>query len=70
MEQKHDNVNVKMSHIKNGFSWNPSRCICENDKFLKSIFDTSVIGCDKFISVKFGSHRGDGMSSVTQLHHW
>ena len=26
-------------------------CICENDKYLKSIADTSVITCDEVISV-------------------
>ena len=26
---------------KKDYSWNPSICICENDKYLKSILDTS-----------------------------
>ena len=30
---------------KNGHSWNPSTCICENSKYLKSIADTSVTEC-------------------------
>ena len=28
----------------------PSTCIFHKDKYLKSIVDTSVIACDKFIS--------------------
>ena len=31
---------------KKGCCWNPSRCICENSKYLKSIVDTSVIECN------------------------
>ena len=30
---------------KKDYGWNPSTCICENDKYLKSIADTSVIAC-------------------------
>ena len=33
------------------YSWNPSTCICENSKYLKSIADTSVIECDKILTV-------------------
>ena len=33
------------------YGWNPSICFCENDKYLKSIADTSVIMCDEVISV-------------------
>ena len=36
---------------KKGYSWNPSRCTCENSKNLKIITDTSVITCDDIISV-------------------
>ena len=36
---------------KKDYSWNPSTCICENSKYLKSIADTSVIACDETISV-------------------
>ena len=36
---------------KKDYSWNPSICICENDKYLKSILDTSVISCGEIISV-------------------
>ena len=36
---------------KKDYSWNPSTCICEISKYLKSIADTSVIGCDKMISL-------------------
>ena len=31
---------------KKDYSWNPSTFICENDKYLKSIADTSVIEFD------------------------
>ena len=36
---------------KKDYSWNPSTCICQNSKFLKSIADTSVITCDEIITV-------------------
>ena len=32
-------------------SWNPSTCICENRKYLKSTAGNSVIACDGIISV-------------------
>ena len=44
---KHVSVNVKI--IIN--SWNPSTCVCENNKNLKSIADTSVIEDDEVISI-------------------
>ena len=28
------------------YSWNPSTCICENSKYLKSIADNTEIVCD------------------------
>ena len=36
--------------IKN-YSWNPSTRICEDGKYLKSIADTSVIGCNEIRNV-------------------
>ena len=36
---------------KKDYSWNPSTCICESSKYLKSIADTSVIECDENITV-------------------
>ena len=36
---------------KKDYSWNPSTCICENSKYLKSIADTSVTECDDIIIV-------------------
>ena len=36
---------------KKDYSWNPSTCICENSKYLKSIADASVIKCDKIVIV-------------------
>ena len=35
---------------KKDYSWNPSTCIYENDKYLKSIADTSAIPCGEIIS--------------------
>ena len=32
--------------LKKDFSYNPSTCIRENSKYLKSITDTSVTECD------------------------
>ena len=37
--------------IKRDYSENPSTCICENGKYLKSIAETSVIECDEIIAV-------------------
>ena len=49
---KHVCVSVKIIvHKKKNYSWNPSTCISENDKYLKSITDTSVIMCDEIVSV-------------------
>ena len=36
---------------KKDYSWNPSTCISENSKYLKSITDTSVIKCGEIIIV-------------------
>ena len=36
---------------KKCYSWNPITFICENDKYLKGIADTSMIECDETISV-------------------
>ena len=39
---KYANVNVKIivrAKSKRDYSWNPSTCICENSKYLKSIDD-------------------------------
>ena len=48
------NVNVSVKSIlgvKKGYNWNPSRCICENSRYLKSIIDNSVIVHNKIINV-------------------
>ena len=34
---------------KKYYSWNPSTCICQNSKYLKSTADTSVIACDNIL---------------------
>ena len=36
---------------KKDYRWNPSTCICENNKYLQSIAYTSVRTCDEIISV-------------------
>ena len=36
---------------KKDYRWNPSTCICKKSKYLKIVSDTSVITCDKIISV-------------------
>ena len=36
---------------KKDCNWNPSTCICENSKYLKSIANTSGIECNKIITV-------------------
>ena len=36
---------------KKDFSWNPSICICENSRYLKSSVDNSVVVCGAFISI-------------------
>ena len=39
---KYENVGVKIIvHSKKDYSWNPSTCACEKDKYLKSIIDES-----------------------------
>ena len=49
---KNVNVNVKIFlKVKKDYSLNPSTCICENSKYLKSVFDTSVTKCDKIVFV-------------------
>ena len=47
---KHVKVNVCKKKEKD-YSWNPSTCICENSKYLKSIVVTSVTECDKIVIV-------------------
>ena len=34
------------------YNWNLRSCICEKDKYLKSIADTPVTECDKIINAK------------------
>ena len=49
---KHVNVTVKIiTHAKKDYGWNPSRFICENSHYLKSIADSSVIVCGEIIDV-------------------
>ena len=42
--QKHD-------ICEKDYIWNPSICICENQKYLASIMDNSTIICDEVIDV-------------------
>ena len=45
------NVSVKIIIRKKDYSWNPSKCICENEKYLKSIVDNSKLKCGEIIYV-------------------
>ena len=36
---------------KKDYRWNPSTCICEHSKYLKSITDTSMAECDEIIII-------------------
>ena len=45
------NSNKKWNKCKKDYCWNPSTCICENNKYLKSIADTSVAECDEIVIV-------------------
>ena len=38
-------------------SWNSSICICENNKYLKSIVDDSVIACSEIINAMDSTHE-------------
>ena len=50
-KQKWNNkMNVK-TIVSEQKSWNPSTCICENSKYLKSVADTSVTRCDEIVIV-------------------
>ena len=42
---------------------NPSTCICENSKYLKSIADTSVLACDEIISCGYCVKNNDNYNS-------
>ena len=45
-------MNIKIIiNVKKDYSWNPSTCICENSKYLKSIANISVTECDEIITV-------------------
>ena len=47
---KSANVSAKSYGMhKNNFNWNPSICICENERYSKSNADTSVLVCDEII---------------------
>ena len=37
--------------LEKEYSLNPSSCICENSKYLKSVIDNSVTKCDKIVIV-------------------
>ena len=44
-------VIVKFLTCKKDYSWNPSTCICENSRYLKSTGDDSVSVCDEIINI-------------------
>ena len=53
---KHFNVNVKIIvRAKNNYSWNPTTCICENSKYLKSILGTEHVRlvCDIYFAYAY-----------------
>ena len=48
------NVNVEVKKYltcQKDYSWNPSICICEISRYLKSIVDESVTVCIEIINV-------------------
>ena len=45
------NVNVRAKIREKGYIWNPSRCACENGKYLERIIGDSVITCDEIIGM-------------------
>ena len=48
----------KNHHIcEKDYIWNPATCICENGKYLASIFGYSVITCDEIIDVEAMSYK-------------
>ena len=42
----------KRHACEKGYSWNPSKCNCENEKKLASIMDNLAITCDEIIDVE------------------
>ena len=36
-------------YVKQNYIWNPSKCSCENGKYLASIMNDSAIMCDEVI---------------------
>ena len=44
-------------YVKKDCVWNPAMCNCENEKYLASIMDDSVITCDEII--KSDKESGD-----------
>ena len=47
---KHVNTSAKIVvHAKKDYNWNPSTCISQNGKYLKSIADILVIACDEIV---------------------
>ena len=41
----------KYHKYKKDYNWNPTACICENSKYLKSIANSSVIECDEIMTI-------------------
>ena len=52
---------------KKDYTWNPSTCVCENSKYLKSIADTSVIACGQ-IDTTCGFLKN--VSSIERVEPW
>ena len=46
-------MRCKKYHIwENDYIWNPAKCSCENDKYLASIIENSVITCGENIDAE------------------
>ena len=43
------NIKIQKNICQKDYNWNPATCSGENDKYLTSIIDHSVITCDEII---------------------
>ena len=50
-KQKWNNKTCKNYKCEKHYSWNPSTCICNNSKYLKSVADILVTECNEIIIV-------------------
>ena len=47
---KHPNENIRTIKRAKDYSWKPAAGVCENNKYLGSSIENSVITCDEFIN--------------------